>query len=34
MKSLQKRFEVEKEKLHLQFVAEQGAQYGKEAAYV
>ena len=34
MKALQKRFEAEKEKLHLQFVEEQGAQYGKEAAYL
>lgn len=28
MKSLQKKFEQEKEKLHLQFVAEQEARYG------
>lgn len=28
MKSLQKRFEAEKEKLHLQFVAERAAGYG------
>ena len=28
MKSLQKRFEAEKEKLHLQFVAERTAGYG------
>lgn len=28
MKSLQKRFEAEKEKLHLQFVAERKAEYG------
>lgn len=28
MKSLQKRFAVEKEKLHLQFVAERNAEYG------
>lgn len=28
MKNLQKKFEVEKEKLHMQFVAEQEARYG------
>ena len=34
MKALRKRFDEEKKKLQLQFVAEQNAEYGKGAAYV
>ena len=34
MKELQKRFQQEKERIHVQFVAENSASYGEGAAYV